>query len=93
MSITSFEFLEDRVRVFYHLEKPYGIQDVYDYKDVFYDSIERLPEVPETVGISGGSDEDITIPRLGRTITFKFDRYEEKSFGPLEEDIYGPYLR
>ena len=45
------------------------------------------------MGISGGSDEDITIPRLGRTITFKFDRYEEKSFGPLEEDIYGPYLR
>ena len=93
MSIEKFEFLEDRVRVYYHLQKPWGISDVDSSIDVLYVSIDKLPKLPERIGVHGGWGEDITIPHLGRTITFMFDSYQERSMGPLEEDMYGPYLK
>ncbi|MBI1935621.1 hypothetical protein HYS31_04210 [Candidatus Woesearchaeota archaeon] len=93
MQIKSIHFLEDRIRVYYHLGKPWGIPDVDASIDVFYDSIHKLPEVPKNVGAGCRQGEDIIIPQLGRTITFVFDTYMERPVGPPEEDMRGPYLK
>jgi hypothetical protein len=99
MGITKTEFLEDRVRVHYNLQKPYLIPDVTDaHVDVMYDDIPHLNPVPNEVGIGktpGACGEEICIPdsyEVYKTIVFVFDKYMEKNYGPLEEEIHGPYL-
>jgi hypothetical protein len=84
------DHLEDRVRLSYHLGKPYGIPDVDGIIDVPYSSLDKLPFPPEHVGSGTNSRIEIPVPG-GQTVVFIFDSYMEKSLGPNEEDIYGPF--
>jgi len=94
MSITSTEFLEDKVVVGYHLSKPYGMPDESGKKEIPNDSICNLPPVPiEPPGRGMMSTEEVFVPRVRRTLVFIFDSYQERCMGPNEEDIYGPFLK
>lgn len=93
MPIEKTELIEDKVRVHYHLQKPYGIPDVNDFKEVFYKDVLNLSKPPKHIGWGNNSKEEIYIPTINKTIIFVFDKYLENPTGPLEEDIYGPFLR
>jgi len=96
MGITSIEFLEDSVRILYDLQKPWGMRDEIGKKvDVLYKDVENLMKAPEEVGLgktTRAEGSEIFIPRCNKTIMFIFDKYPERAMGPMEEDIYGPYL-
>jgi len=93
MSISRVEYLEDRARVHYNLQKPYGILDVHDAViEVPYVSVMGLQKNPGEVGYGGKYFERVFIPKEKRTIDFFFYSYQERCVGPNEEDIYGPYL-
>lgn len=94
MPIEKVELLEDRIRVKYHLQKPYGVPDVDDELEILYKDIENLPQAPEEVGLGKTRPENgerIYIPECRKTILFIFDKYQERDGGPAEESIYGPY--
>lgn len=95
MPITNTEFLENEVKVHYHLHKPYGIKDVDDVLNVPYANVDKLPNPPEKIGIGESGKEayqEIHIPKLNKTIIVIFDSYRESSW-QTEEDFYGPYLK
>lgn len=93
MPITKVTFLEDRVRFYYFLKKPWGFDDVKDTIDVLYESINKLPKMPKEKQFFGCGIEEFFIPNCNKTIVFLFNKYMEKSAGPMEEDMYGPYLK
>ena len=88
------EFLSDRLRVHYRLQKPYGMLDEEGTKDVRYDTIAQLPFPPTVVG-SGGINwsQEFEIPSIGETVVFMFDSFAENSMGPNEHVLYGPYRK
>ena len=93
MGITKTEFLGDMVKIHYHLGKPYYVADVDGVSEVLYDSIDELPKLPEKkLGSGNNTKVDVHIPVCDKTIIFIFDAYQERNVGPLEEDIYGPFV-
>lgn len=97
MSIRHVEFLEDRIRAHYHLRKPYGIPDDNGILEVLYADIPQLTKPPAWVTASREwkvREEwyKIFVPVCGFSIVFYFEFQMENTWGPSEEDIYGPYL-
>lgn len=92
MSIREVEYEQDKVIVHYHLGKPDGVPNVDGVKEVPFDSIDKLPELPDRVGRGMNWREDISLPERDQKITFLFDSYQERSAGPNEQNIYGPFL-
>lgn len=94
MGLTKVEFLEDRVRYEYFLKKPWGVSDEDGWGEVLYARIPFLKPDPteEWPGrISGG--EAVYVPNADRTLVFLFESYPEKSYGPMEEDFKGVYVK
>ncbi len=96
--LTKVELLEDRVRAHYHLNKSYGVPDVEDSLEVTYETLHQLLPLPadiKSLGIHGARYfvEDIYIPSHSAIITLVFSQYPERDWGPLEENLYGPFLR
>lgn len=89
--INKVEFFEDALRVHYHLQKPWGESDVDGVVDVRYESFYTLPELPDRIGLGVTWREEILVPKLGGKIIFIFDSYQERSGGPNEHNICGPY--
>ena len=94
--ITSIDFLEDRVRISYHLGQPYGVPDEDKISEVLYSQIATLSKPPE---ISKNRTDanwneliDIFIPDLGKTICFEYTSMRSGG-GPPEECLSGPYLK
>jgi len=97
MAIKDVEKLEDKLVVHYRLQKPWGIKDEEGTREIIYKSIEKLRSLPKV--FEGSSIpvtrviEDISVPELGKIISFVFESYSEKSAGPPEEGLEGVYCR
>jgi hypothetical protein len=88
------EFLNDRVRVHYHLQKPYGIPDEDGVKEVLYSEVKNLPPPRMFDNLDAGYwSEEILVPAIGETITFIFYSFAETDHGPNEHVMYGPYRK
>ncbi len=94
MGIEKYEFLDDRVRVYYHLRAPYGYPDKDDVKEIFYSSLDTLPLLPEKIPSGGVPEwvEEVFIPKMNRTIAFIFSEYRSGG-GPPDETISYPYIK
>jgi len=92
MPIIKTEFLEDRVKFHYHLSKPYGMPDDTGVIEILYINIDKLSKaVFEPYGWDG--NEEIYIPNMNRTIIFSHGSHMERSMGPIEQDMNGPFLK
>ena len=94
MGIEKIEPLEDKVRVHYHLQKPYGVKDVFSHQNILYAWINGLEKYEKdrisVLGVS--SEEKVPIPNSDKSLIFVFDLYPESSAGPYEEDLRGVFL-
>ena len=81
------------VEITYSLMKPMGTPVENGKKKIGYEKILELPEVPEKVGLGENKKMEYYIKKIGKTLVVVIDNYCEKSSGPDEEDIYGPYLK
>lgn len=96
MGLQKVEFLPDRLRVFYHLNKPYGSPDENKKLDLPYDAVSRFPELPISDQLGIGLPREmveIDVPRCRKTIIFVFESFPESDGGPLEENLKGVYLK
>lgn len=90
VGVKSIEFLNDCVRVRYICEpvgdgvaKPYGMSDSIRTDSLSYESMSRLPSMPERIGNS--DIYRIDVPRRG-TIVYIFDeKGKRKNVGPFFE--------
>jgi hypothetical protein len=90
--ITEVEYLADRALVHYHLRKPFGLLDEDGTKDIPYSLISCLQLLPEKN--PGLGEENFWIEKMNTghgVVAFLFDMHMEVSWGPWEQDIYGPY--
>ena len=96
MGITNTEYLEDKVRVHYILQKPWGVEDENCSVEILYENVLGMHPIPAEFPITGipvnREIERVNIPNLGRDIVLVFEKYSEKSAGPAEEDLVGVYL-
>lgn len=94
MGITNIEYLEDRIRVSYHLEKPWGYVDEDRTREIEFASLDKLPRYKDYTHPGSGYTVDSDIISLpdNKALVFVFARYPEKSAGPLEEVLYDIYL-
>lgn len=99
MGSTNVEFLDDRVRVHYYLQREFGIPDEYGVEEVMYDSLQNLPKAPQDTGkgfsewrIGEPTRVTISLPEGHGAIVFVLQFHQERGYGPSEEDMYGPYI-
>ncbi len=94
MGIEKCEFLDDGVKIYYHLRAPYGYPDEDGIKEVLYGSLEKLPLLPEKIPTGPVPEwvEEVFIPKMNQTIAFIFAEYRSGG-GPPDETISGPYLK
>lgn len=95
-NILDVEFLENSARVHYKLGKPDGVEDVYDARvDIPYDPAHRILRLPQKRLLHPDfwHCEEVHIAQRGQTVVFVFDSHQERSMGPNEEDMHGPYLK
>ena len=90
--ITKVKVLNDKVSINYHLRKPYGYPDVKGIVDIPFESIDKLAEPPQEVGLGINSIHRIPIHPLDRTLVFIVDSFTDLDHGPNEQVLYGPYL-
>lgn len=97
MTIENVEFLEDRVKIHYYLQKPWGEPGEFGIKEIAHRSIESLPvfsELPTPIDSRDNYwSEEIFITNCNRTLILVFNSYPAKSMGPNEESIIGIYRK
>ena len=78
---------------FYIFEgKPYYVSDEQRTVTVLFDANKQIPLPPNKKPYQYDSTWIYWIPQHNQWIGFDFSMYQERSIGPLEEDLDGPYL-
>lgn len=72
--------------------KAYGLPDDYQKKTIFFDKIHMLPSMPEKKPENYQMSFLYWIPELKAWIGFNLCSYQEDSWRPWEEDVWGPYF-
>lgn len=93
------EFLNDRIKVDYHLKRISGFPDETGSMEFFYSNIDSLEKLPENFKPRSGKGmkfaswlEEIYIPVVDKKIAFICESVPENSAGEREENFKGPYL-
>lgn len=93
--ITAVEHLPDGARVHYRLQKPWGEQNVDGYFLISYGDVSKLPLLSPLQRTRLYTEwlSEVEIPSLGQSVFFVFHSYQERSGGPNEEIILGPFRK
>jgi|SRR5271166_1764842 len=92
------QFLKDMVRVYCHIQKPYGVPDERTFFEIGYDSTTDLEPPPSTFPKEVEAEcemerIEIYVPKPKATILFVVTGYMENSWGPSEEFLHCPYRK
>ena len=90
-SHVSFNRTNDAIVFKVLIGKPYFVADVDRVARVPYADRDSVPIVPEQKPYHYNTTLMFWVPRIGVWLGFDHAEYMERSAGPLEEDIYGPY--
>lgn len=95
MTITKIYYLDEKVRIDYHLKKFEDKKDIYDTRYVSYQELENLSQSPEKPGHGGFWSmgyiyENIYVPQNAHSFCFIFEKIRN-SDKKVEEFIFGPY--
>lgn len=97
MGVTDIKYGKDRIRIEYHLQKPYGMKDVTGRDTILHENIGQLEPLPEEFPETGiPVNRDIfKAPVVGvepsKVVAFVFEKYSETSTGPAEEEYRGVF--
>ena len=93
MPITKKEYFNDKVRVHYHLRKPFGMDDEITFKEICYEEVDKLPQPPKFIPDDLDSIEEVYISDINKTILFRHRSHLESAYAGIEQDMDGPFLR
>jgi hypothetical protein len=94
VSITHVELLDDRLRVYFHCQRPWGAVDEDGVREVMLADIAALPCLPEDCGhgeFREAWEETVPVPALGVMLIFRFAQWQETDDCRMAGLGGGPY--
>lgn len=87
--ITTVERHPDRSVVHYHLQKPWGVEDVDGCVEIVHDKVPKLPILPPLP--LGSWTEEVSVAGVEQPVLFVFHSYQERGAGPNEVEFLGMF--